>query len=109
MVSPSPAASEATAASSSDVCRVHAATTASRMRSCSARMGSSRCAASVTSTTLAVVHARDRLQLGRRGLGGGVVQEVAAADLRAREVLEQPRLAQRRGELNYENKNGSGG
>src|SRR5437763_15941861 len=70
------------------------------MRSCSARMGSSRCAASVTSTTLGVVHARDRLQLRRRVFRGGVAQEVAGADLRTREVLEQARLAQRGVELN---------
>src|SRR6266487_479947 len=78
------------------------------MRSCSARMGSSRCAASVTSTTLCEVHARDRLQLRRRVFRGGVVQEVAAADLRAREVLEQARLAQRRVDLNMEMKTGMG-
>src|SRR5690349_17964208 len=105
---PPPSPSDATAARRSRPCPAHASTTAPRMRSCTARIGSSRCAASLTSAPLRVVHARDRPQLGRRVLRGGVVQEVAAADLRASEVLEQPGLAQRRMDLNMKVKSGVG-
>src|SRR5919106_3201159 len=95
MVSPPPV-SWATAASSSAACRAHASTTASRTRSCRERRDWSRRSAPDTSAPvlLCVVHARDGLELRGLLLGSGVVQEVAAADLRAGEILEEARLAQ---------------
>src|SRR5437764_4068732 len=100
----SPVASAATAASCSDACRAHASTTALRTWSWSERIGSSRLSAPATSAALRVMHARDCLELGRLLLRGGVVQEVPAADLRASEVLEEARLAERRVDLDVKMK-----
>src|ERR1041385_2513527 len=97
----SPSASPATAASS-PAGRVDAWSTPARIRSWSARMGARSPSPPSILRRLPVMHARDGAQLGGLLLRRRVVEEVAPADLRAREVLEQPRLAERRQDLDVE-------
>src|SRR5207249_860301 len=99
MVSP---ASPAVAASCSGACLVHASTTASRIDSCSARIGSRSFDALLTPAPLRVVDSRDRPQLPGFLLGRRVVQKIPAPDLGAGEVLEKARFAQRWVDLDVE-------
>src|SRR6185312_6523269 len=102
----SPGSSEATADRLSVDCCSQARTTASRIRQWIARMGSSSDATSAIDLGLAVVHSRHGPQLRGFLLGRSVVQEIAAADFGAREILEQSRFAQRRMHLHVEVKTG---
>src|ERR1041385_8842457 len=88
----SPSASPATAASSA-AGRVDAASTPARIRSWSARMDARSPSPASILRRLPGMHARDGAQLGGLPLRRRVVEEVAPADLGAREVLEQARLA----------------
>src|SRR5258708_4363442 len=101
-------ASPATAASSSASWRSHASRTPALIRSWSATIGASRASAPAILRLLPVVHARNGAQLGGLLLRSGVVEEIAAADLGPREVLEQPRLPERRIDLDVEVEPGVG-
>src|SRR5512146_1067651 len=98
----SPGCSEATADRLSVSWRSQARTTASRIRSWIARMGSSSAATSGIVAALAVVRIRHGTQLRGLLFRGGVVQEITAADFGTREILEQSRFAQRGMDLHVE-------
>src|SRR4051812_17634396 len=91
----SPGSSRSTAARASMACRSVAATTASRTRLCHSSTGSRRARGSGMSSS-AVVNGWKGEQFRRFGLGKGVTQEVAAANLGTGKVLQELGLAQRR-------------
>src|SRR5215203_2022464 len=89
----SPSASRSTAASISTDCRSADATTASRIRACRSRIGSSNDSASRMRLYL-VVNVGHRAQLLGLRFRTGVAEEVAAANLGSGQVLQQVRLAE---------------
>src|SRR6185503_9018783 len=81
-----------------------AETTSSRTWSCSSRMASSRCRAS--RMTSLVMDIRKGQQLRCLCFGQRIAQEIATADLRTCEVLQEVRFAERRVALDVEMKSG---
>src|SRR5437867_3390967 len=105
---PWPRIAQSWSASCSGAWPAHASTTAARIRSWIERSGSRRLLAASTLGAQRVVHARDRPQLGRLLLRGRVVQKIPSSDLRTGEVLEEPRFAQRRMDLDVKVEAGTG-
>src|ERR1043166_1744088 len=98
----SPAASPEAPASASALSRAKASSTPARIRSWSARIGSSSCSGWAISAALLVVPGGDGPELRGFLLGRRVVEEVPAADLGAGQVLQQTRLPERRKDLDVE-------